>query len=84
MVPATFQSASNLFLATARPKYLPPSAQTRSDGIHSVLPGVIIRYSHGVVTLLLTVPVALAATSQAGELFALSEASALMQALSPT
>ena len=84
MVPATFQSASNLFLATARPKYLPPSAQTRSDGIRSVLPGVIIRYSRGMATLLFAVSDALGAASQAGELIVLSEASALMQALSPT
>ena len=83
MVPATFQSASNLFLATARPKYLPPSAQTRSDGIRSVLPGVIIRYSLGMVTLLFAVPVTLGATSHAGELIVLSEAPALMQVFSP-
>ena len=83
LVPPTFQNASKLFLAMARPKYLPPSAQTRSDGIRSVLLGVIIRYSHGMATLLFAVPVALGATSQAGELFVLSEAPALMQALSP-
>ena len=68
----------------ARPKYLPPFVQTRSDGIPSVLRGVIIRYSHGVATLLLAVPFALGAASQAGVLIVLTEASELMQALSPT
>ena len=84
LVPPTFQSASNLFLAMARPKCLQPSAQTWSDGIRGVLLGVIIRYSHGMATLLLAVPVALGAASQAGELIVLSEAPASMQALSPT
>ena len=84
LVPPTFQSASNLFLAMAWPKCLRPSAQIRSDGIRSVLLGVIICCSHGMVTLLFAVPVALGAASQAGELFVLSEAPVLMQALSPT
>ena len=70
-------------MATAWPKYLPPSAQTRSDGIRSVLLDAIFRYSHGMATLLLAVPVTLGATSQAGELIVLSEAPVLMQALSP-
>ena len=83
LVPATFQSASNPFLAKAWPKCLPPSAHTRSHGIHSVLLVVIIRYSHGMATLLMAVPVAYGATSQAGELIVLSEAPALMQVFSP-
>ena len=58
--------------------------QTRSDGIRSVVLDAIFRYSHGMVTLLFAVPVALGAASQAGELFVLSEAPVLMQALSPT
>ena len=61
----TFQSRPNLFLPMARPKYLPPSVQTRSDGIPSVSRGVIIRNSHGVATLLRAVPVALGAATQA-------------------
>ena len=84
LVPPTFQSASNLFLALAWPKCLSPSAQTGSDGIRSVLRGVIIRNSHGVATLLLAVPVAPGAASQAGVLIELSEAPALMQTLYPT
>ena len=82
-VPPTFQSASNLFLAMARPKCLQPSAQTRRDGIRSVLLDAIFRCSHGVVTVLIAVPVALGVASHAGELIVLSEAPALMQVFSP-
>ena len=68
LVPPTFQIASQLFLAMAWPKCLQPSAQTRSDGIRSVLLGVFIRYSYGMATLLFAVPVARDVMSQAGEL----------------
>ena len=83
IAPPTFQNMPNQYLPLARPNYLPPSVQTRRDGIPSVWRGVIIRYSYGVATLLLAVPVALGAASQAGVLIVLTEASASMQALSP-
>ena len=84
LAPPTFQNTPNPYLPMARPRYLPPSVQTRRDGIPSDLRGVIIRNSHSVATLLLAVPVALGATSQAGVLIVLTEASALMRALSLT
>ena len=65
LAPPTFQNTPNPYLPMATPKYLPPSVQTWSDGIPSVLRGVIIRNSHGVATLLRAVPVALGAANQA-------------------
>ena len=66
LAPPTFQNTPVPYLPMARPKYLPPSVQPRSDGIPSALLGVIIRNLHGVATLLLAVPVAIDVASQAG------------------